>query len=376
MARKRTSTIPQYSLSWRDVGGERYWFVEWRTDERNETGRRRRYSRSLGLRGEHMRAEAERTIARMQANVERVERERGAADERDTVASYADRYLRSIEKTVRARSHVQYRRWIERFVASYGAVPIRDVTPSVVDAWIDAYRYLAPRTRNLGLLAVSAMFGHAMRHEIIERNPVTRVARARVPSTSFARYLTVDEYMRVVDPAVRSADMRAACRLAMFAGLRRGEVAALRWDDVDMEAGFIRVTSTDEHETKSGKSRIVPLLPPVREALEALPGRSGRVVGITYAKIHYEWTRLPLPDEYRVLTFHSLRHSYATWLASQGLPLRALQHALGHSDISMTMIYTHVQPDEVAGQVRRIWEETAGQIPTPEKVKRKVKARP
>jgi integrase len=365
MAGKR-QRVPTYRLSWRDANGERYWFVTWTTDEREESGRRKRYTRALGIAGMHLRSEAERAVAAMQARVEAVERSRTPADEHDTVATYADKYLRSVERSVRSGSLRQYKQWIARFVNAYGVVPLRDITPAVVDAWIDAYRHLAPRTRNAGLLAVSAMFGHAQRHEVIERNPVSRVARVRVPTVEFPPFVSVEEYMRVVDPLARSSHMRAACRLAMFAGMRRGEVNALRWVDVDMDGGVIRITSHGRHETKSGKARIVPMLPPVREALDAARAakgdkeRAGRVVGISYNKVHYEWTRMlpEMPEEYRHLTFHSLRHSYATWLAAAGLPLRALQHALGHADIQMTMLYTHVQPDEVTTRVREIWEAT------------------
>ena len=159
-----------------------------------------------------------------------------------------------------------------------------------------------------------------------------------------------------------------AFRLCLFAGLRRGEVLALRWNDFDPIKGEIHVTKSlcaetlkvKEPKTEAGK-RIVPLDPGTISYLKAFENMQSRKL-IALGKnvgdspiccapdcdyIHPENLTRSLRDYskaagFPVLTPHVLRHTYCTLLFHAGVDLKTVQYLMGHSDPSVTLkIYTH-----------------------------------
>jgi len=134
------------------------------------------------------------------------------------------------------------------------------------------------------------------------------------------------------------------------AGLRIGEVSLLNWGDLSPDEGWLRVRG------KGGKSRQVPLGPPGWIALERLksstPGDRSETTpvfrGYKGERLQVRGIRRRLEKlfvrhpELRALSPHGLRHSYATHLLAAGADLRAIQEMLGHSQLSTTQRYTHV----------------------------------
>jgi integrase len=176
--------------------------------------------------------------------------------------------------------------------------------------------------------------------------------------------------------AIRGDRLEALYTVALALGLRQGEALGLRWQDVNLETGtlFVRV-ALQKHKgeyvlapVKTDKSRRVLRLPDV--CIDSLRGHMARQRAEREAKGDVEWGNpwdLVFTDElgrplsryvvtrrfHRLLeraglpkrSFHSLRHTAATLLLSQGVPLRVIQELLGHSQLSTTAdIYTHVLP--------------------------------
>lgn len=350
-------------LAYRDVNDVRYWVAEW-TEPRPEGGRPKRCTRSLGVTGKTRaaREEARRicdTIAQQMTLPE--------PEPVLTTADFAVSYLESASRSVRESTLASYTAHITRFTDMFGDLPLKDVRAENIEAFIASFNGLKPTTVNIALRSLRAMFRRAIVRGHISMSPMAGVPMARVPERTFPAFITLEQYWRHVEPAMPSHRFRAACRLAMFAGMRRGEIAALRWKDVDLEQNEIRIESRDGWQTKSGKGRVVPLLDPVRDVLTELPKSHPTVLSVRSktkgtpdtATITHMWGRLVSKvnrDEELIppIPFHGLRHSYATWLAASGLPLRSLQAALGHADISTTMIYTHVQPQHLTEQIRGI----------------------
>lgn len=358
-------------LARKSVRGRVYWFAEW--EERAPDGTLVRRAKSLRLPPDSSRADAERLFFDARMTIEM--REHAAPPPvRATVGEYADAYLASVRRTITARTHDRYALALARFAAVTGRDrPLADVTASDIETWVRGMERArhAPRTINLALAALRPMIRRALEDGVIPSDPLRTVRPARVAREAFPPYIPMPVYESVVDPALPDPVIRLACRLAMYAGLRAGEIAGLSWDDVDMVRGELRITSRAGSETKTGKSRTVPMLAPVREAIDAVRGHKRRKGGehrvfpsigtrktvATY--ITHRWARTvrriaATDPRVPVITFHGLRHSYATWLASSGLPLASLQIVLGHADIGMTMRYVHVQPHHVHDQIRAI----------------------
>lgn len=153
-----------------------------------------------------------------------------------------------------------------------------------------------------------------------------------------ARYLAAVEADH--DPVVRSV-----VKLAMFTGMRRGEILKLRWRDIDLRTGFVLLP-----DPKSGTPEKVPLSPHAMAVIRGVergesdllfPGKQGNVRPDIKRGLARVKERAGLPPEYRPL--HDLRHNYATCLANSGqVDLYLLQKLLCHKDPSTTMRYAHL----------------------------------
>jgi integrase len=147
-------------------------------------------------------------------------------------------------------------------------------------------------------------------------------------------------------------------------GLRQGELRGLRWRDVDFDAHKVRVVATfvrgEFGDPKSaGSGRSVPLAERVRDALADLRERSPYSHDADLVFCHPESGR-PLDSsklirrfkqalaraEVHQITFHELRHTFGTRMAAAGVPLRTIQHWMGHADSKTTQVYAHYQPSE------------------------------
>jgi len=162
-----------------------------------------------------------------------------------------------------------------------------------------------------------------------------------------------------------SEPCRTVVLVAVLAGLRIGEIAALRWNRVDFVRGVIQVRETYSDETGFGTPktrssvREVPLSEPLRIALQAHRARCSSTDGDTLVfSTKADTPFSPKNMAHRVLRptcvrlglrpigWHVLRHSHATWLSESGATIRAAQDILGQSDMETTLrVYTHSVPD-------------------------------
>lgn len=141
----------------------------------------------------------------------------------------------------------------------------------------------------------------------------------------------------------------AMMKLALFTGMRRGELFKLQWDDLDFDRGFIHI----RHDPKGGKDQAIPMNQTAREILEGhpkdestplvFPGRHGRRRTAISQPVNRIKARAGLPADFRPL--HGLRHTFASHLASSGVDLYVLQRLLTHKDPSMTQRYAHLRDD-------------------------------
>jgi integrase len=149
-------------------------------------------------------------------------------------------------------------------------------------------------------------------------------------------------------------------KLALFTGMRRGEMFKLKWEDINFERGFIHI-----RDPKGGPDQRIPLNDAARMLLEShpktesayvFPGRSGNLRVSAQAGVNEIKIRACLPEGFRPL--HGLRHVYASMLASSGeVDLYTLQKLLTHKDPRMTQRYAHLRDEalkrasQVAGSI-------------------------
>ena len=180
-------------------------------------------------------------------------------------------------------------------------------------------------------------------------SPFPRVDKAR------DRFLTEDEARRLLNAC--AADFRALVEAALLTGCRLGELTSLRVADYNPEAQTLRLA-----ETKGGRVRVVHLVEDAAALLDRLTtGRKGEALvflredGEPWEKSQQHRRMAEACATAKIspaATFHTLRHTFASWLALAGVPLPMIAEALGHSDARMAQRYAHLQPAHVGELLR------------------------
>lgn len=274
-------------------------------------------------------------------------------------------------------------------IANYGLVVRKHLIPGLGHLWLDKLRPedvqrflndkldggLSPRSvQNLRTL-LGAALGHAEKWGYVARN-VARLTNPPRLERKEVVPLSPEAALRLLK-AAKDDRLYALYSVALAIGLRKGEVSALRWSDVDMDAGTLRVTGTlkrmkgeglvrDEPKTSRSR-RTVPLPGVCVDALRAhriAQAQERLAQGARWKDLDYVFTtRVGTPLDPRNLTrqfqtaclraglpptrFHDLRHTCASLLLAQGVQPRVVMETLGHSGISITMdLYTHVMPHQ------------------------------
>jgi integrase len=208
---------------------------------------------------------------------------------------------------------------------------------------------VAPGTVQKEITVLKHALRLAVEWELLNSNPAQGTKLPKLPEGR-TRYLSPTDLKAALESA---ADwMRAPIALAAFTGMRRGELLGLQWKDVDMDGrrAYLR-------ETKNGSLRVVPMNELAYRVLASLPeGAPGDAVlpGVDGQKLSVYTERLFKKLGINDASFHSLRHTCASWLVMQGEDLYAVGRLLGHRTPRMTMRYAHLSPKYMAGTVGKL----------------------
>lgn len=226
--------------------------------------------------------------------------------------------------------------------AHLSGVPWPSITRDTVRAFVAARREqgASGATINRNLAALSRMATLADLP-----NPVRGFQRFR-ETAGRTRYLSRDEAQRLINEA--SDHLRPLIYAALLTGGRLGELLALRWADVDLESGVLWFRSGT---TKNRRERMLPVSPALVDVLRTVgPGEPLAAVfsfhGRPLRSIRTSFARARRRSGLgRDVTFHVLRHTYASWSMMNGLDPYRLQKYLGHSQMSLTARYAHLSPE-------------------------------
>jgi integrase len=157
-------------------------------------------------------------------------------------------------------------------------------------------------------------------------------------------FLTKEEVVALVE-ACACQETRDAIWIAVHTGMRAGELVKLTPADIVNRQGVrcFRLTNT-----KNGKSRFVPIIPAIEDAVSRLPFRRG------YRNIYKWYERAVEAVGLGDVVFHDLRHSAASLLLAEGVPLEIIGHILGHQSAKSTRRYTHLQVDTAMAALKKI----------------------
>lgn len=336
------------------------------------TGKRRR--RSLGTyrtRKEAERAERDAKSAR--------DRGIDLAPQTVTVADLMGRFLVSRKQQWSVRTHERFCEVAQQYINRHlGSQTLAKLRPVHIAEWSSMLRErggmkdrpLSPKTVAYCYSLLRQALGWAVRMQLADRNVTELCDAPKVPRREAKAY-TPDEVGRLLKQS-HGTRLENIIAFAIATGARRGEIAALRWDDVDLEDRKVtmrislsetRAGGVTEKCTKTGRTRVVPLSAGALSALRnerakqaqdrlvsggmykdlgrVFQGPGGGNVGLM--AITDGFRKIARRASVQVTSFHGLRHTAATWMLAEGIDLRTTASVLGHSTAATTLsVYAHV----------------------------------
>ena len=250
-------------------------------------------------------------------------------------------------------------------IPELGSIALATLKTRTINEWFAKIQHsqLSPKSCNdiLGLL--KKIIGDGEKWEFISTNPVARVSKKALiqKDVVFWTIAEIRQYLGFWTLATNKARIYYPTILALYTGMRRGELIALRWESVDFNTGFInvcdsycRIAKKMRGTTKSNKARKIPICTILQYYLEEL-----RPITMPSEYV------LPFidPDHYnrgfrhsavvagvKKIRFHDLRHTFASQFLMAGGNIYDLQKILGHSSIQVTEVYTHLIPEYLKGK--------------------------
>jgi integrase len=358
----------------RDAAGQESWYGHWRQGVR-QVKRKLGPKRVAGSRDGLTRSQAEAELRRQIAETQVRPRVSGEAP---TVAEVAARYVVKARRAGRKPSTLEKVESVSRVHLEpfFGDRALGSITSSDVLDLVSTLegKGLAPKSIRdiIGTLSGLFNFAKAPQRRWSAENPCEGLELPAAPETTEVRFLTLEEVdaavANVPDGLYQEVD-RALILTAAMTGLRKGELVALRWRDVDWVAGRIRVRQNyvrGQFGTPKSKrsTRSVPMADEIGGALErlfkqsrfqadddlvfTLTGDPQPKANIT-RRFRKALKAAGLDDSHR---FHDLRHTFGTRMAATGeVPMRTLQEWMGHRDLATTQIYADYAPSVNEGQM-------------------------
>jgi integrase len=298
-----------------------------------------------------------------------------------TVAEYLEKWLEHIKSQVSPRTAERYGELARKNIAPLiGSVALTKLTPMAISTAYstaltngrrDGGGGLAPRTVHHCHRVLKQALAQAVRWQLLSRNPADAADPPKVERATMTTY-DLKQTGELIG-AMRGTGLFIPTLLAVLLGMRRGEIAALRWRSVDLDAGQVAVVESAEQMNgtvrlkppKGGRARTVALAQTIVDELRAhrieqaqnllklgvrlsedhfvCAHADGRMMQPTW--ITHEWVRLIRATDLPAYRFHDLRHAHATHLLASGAHPKVASERLGHSKIGITLdLYSHVMP--------------------------------
>lgn len=339
------------------------------------------------------RGELRITKAEAQADLDRLKRQHARAVDvmdkqtvREIIAGYITHVIAPFSK---ARTVETYR-WAEgHLTRAFGDTQARRLGRDTLQRYFSALtKQLAPKSIHLIYTVLNGALIEAVRNGKLDENPAATI---KLPSIQKSKALFLTPVQaRLFLAAAAGERLELAMRIALSLGLRRGEVAGLRWDDIDLDTGLLTVNGTmgtvrkqgQQYGTPKSESGVRKLRLPdtLRTALRQHQARQQaerRAMGDKWQDSPYVFVsvqtggpmssdriydavkrvadRAGLPTK---LSPHSLRHSCASFLYAEGVPEKAISAFLGHANTTITReLYVHLlggELDDAAAHIERM----------------------
>ena len=296
-------------------------------------------------------------------------------------ADYIEQWLEVAKPTIAVATYASYCSMVKRVIAPYfreRRITLQGLTPKdIQDFYLEKLKTVSASSVIHYHANIHRALKHAVKLDLIPTNPADKVDRPK-KDRFIGSFYDAEEVNKLFEVS-KGTKLEFPILFGAFYGLRRSEALGLKWDAIDFENDSITIRHTVTSVTLDGKVQLVaadttktksslrtlPLVPFVKERLLVLKKEqenNRRLCGRSYhkqyagyvcinemgdlIKPHYVTEQFPKlldANGLRRIRFHDLRHSCASLMLANGVPMKQIQDWLGHSDFSTTAnIYAHL----------------------------------
>ena len=239
--------------------------------------------------------------------------------------------------------------------------PIAEITSRDIELYKieKSDKMISAYTINHDIRCIKAFFNRLVLCEIVDKNPCKGIKMLRIDDT-IRPYLSREDLQSILS-CTEGTQIHDIIVFAVLTGLRLGEIVNLKWEDIILEKRKIIVRSNGSFRTKTGKIRTIPIGRELRKLLLNVQCKTGLLFRSgNGAQFRGEYISKQFKKAVRKcnldskLHFHSLRHTFGSYLVEQGVSLFHVQQLMGHSSPYVTQIYAHLGTAELMESMEKI----------------------
>ena len=275
----------------------------------------------------------------------------------------ADEWIRDVETRVSFNTMKGYSSGYKKIVAFWGDTPMEEITPQQVTSWLNSFDMAQKTIKNI-LLVFRQIYDYAYVNYGVQNSPALHL-RSPKGKGKREREFPSEADIEIVNENI-DKPFGLMMYMALYTGLRRGELCALTWKDIDFDQKIIHVNKstywTDDHvpHTKAPKTasgeRNIPLMDSLADLLKPLQGKpTDKVFGDLHSYQIDKGIRKYMEETGCAVTLHGLRHGFASILYKNNVDIKTAAYVLGHAQTSTTLeIYTHLMEQDKLRTVRTV----------------------
>ena len=270
-----------------------------------------------------------------------------------TLKEYRWEFLKASESYHSWKTTRDYRSTFNELEKYFGNLQLCQFTQKGIQEFVQKkIRDKSLYTGRRHLINIKALFSRAIVFNYISSNPATGIKRIRTPERLPGFFSKVEYQM--LQTVIDDSDYKDIIDFAVNTGLRQMEILSLQRGQFD-EAGRLIILDNQTHTTKSKRVRTIPLNQKAHEILTMRTGthlftRNSKPISPDHLQDQFR-KYVKAAGISRKLTFHSLRHTFASWLVQAGVSIYEVSKLLGHADIKTTQIYAHLRSDDLRRSV-------------------------
>ena len=277
-----------------------------------------------------------------------------------TISQFRFHFLKYSESVHALKTTQVYVTTFNKLLEYFGDIQISDINKSKIQEYfqnrINRSSIYAARK---DLICLSSSFNKAVSEKYLTENPCSGIKRYKIPEKQPLFFTEID--FNILLNVIDNKEIKELVIFAVGTGLRSMEILSLEWDQINLKDRTL-ILDNRHHITKSKKIRTIPLSVNALQILTGLgktkisdlvfniePNKTNQNKLSTAFKKYVYKSKLN-PN----LKFHSLRHTFASWLIQRGAPIYEVSKLLGHSDLKTTEIYIHVGSEDMRNSINLI----------------------